>query len=612
MDHRSSRSCALVHSCALMEELTQSNKATAQKMGFDKGKLLTTGRFIAFKCRVFLYISIQTVPMAGAAEFYRKCKQEIKRVLANIEEGSEGVSLLDVKEALVAADQLPPSTEGLDGWRNQLEAEKRRLEELGGQEEAEWSNAFGAFELALSQGDCEAASQALENLKSLQLWQLRQDGDWNRRLEECQKRGPQLSQLRHDAQLARQNLDDTMMLDCINRAESLGENLLVQELHAGHKEIGQTKKVLAGLEKELTGHLKTEDWSNVLDKANRILNLVPTNKLALDAKRKAERVTKKDDFPKKLIELAEEAEFAKRPKMALRYYEWAKEEARNANELVEEKIVELRAVVSNIKTSSKTVIFVGPPSAGKTVMLGSFLYFLQTRKESDVQDIGTDDASARLRSSLQRDFAMGEFPDSTAALAQGFEHQIPEIRVKVEPDESSKSLRPIELTLLDIAGEHFRAFDATKEKSVDLRVQNYLRSSPEDLIFVFVIPANLHGSKKDQVDLEMLMTDFGLALSTRNNLKEYCRLLAFSKWDLYTGDALRSDELLRHYPMLQSISPDDSDDILKFKVGRELGEDKFEWDEWSAELFARRIYRASADVDDDPWVIRKKKKWFKF
>ena len=64
--------------------------------------------------------------------------------------------------------------------------------------------------------------------------------------------------------------------------------------------------------------------------------------------------------------------------------------------------------------------------------------------------------------------------------------------------------------------------------------------------------------------------------------------------------------------MLRSITPDDPDDVFKFKVGDAEGSEKFTWDGWSAELFARRIYRATTGMDDDPWVIRKKKKWFKF
>ena len=58
---------------------------------------------------------------------------------------------------------------------------------------------------------------------------------------------------------------------------------------------------------------------------------------------------------------------------------------------------------------------------------------------------------------------MGEFPESTAALAKDSDQQIPEIRINIEPHQTSKTLPAIELTLLDVAGEHFRAFDATKD-----------------------------------------------------------------------------------------------------------------------------------------------------
>ena len=110
----------------------------------------------------------------------------------------------------------------------------------------------------------------------------------------------------------------------------------------------------------------------------------------------------------------------------------------------------------------------------------------------------------------------------------------------------------------------------------------------------------------------MLLTDFGFFLSRKGNIKNYSRLLSFSKWDLYEGNASKAGDLLDHYPMLRSITPDDPDDVIKFKVGDAEGSEKFNWDDWSAELFTGRIYRTTTGMDDDPWVIRKKKKWFKF
>lgn len=548
--------------------------------------------------------------MQTAAQFYRECKQEIKAVLDAIDSGMADLEAVD--RALDCAGQLPASTDGLNEWVEKLSGEKARLEEARNGAESEWSSAIGKLELALNHGDCQSAELALKELQALPQWDSRKESGWESRVEACKKRGPLIERIRQDAQRAENAMDEALMVECINEAQKLGEESLVVELNGRYKKIGQTRAVVSGLETELSSFLEKGDWKGVLDKANRILALVPTHGTALEAKKKAERVIEKDDFPKKLIALAEEAAFIDRPRMALRYYEWAKEEAREPNPKVNQKIEELRALIQGKKTNAKTVVFVGPPSSGKTVMLGSLLYFLQTRKESDILDIGTDSASSTLRSSLLNHFDMGEFPPSTAALAKGFEHQIPEIRVRVEPHQVSKSLPSIELTLLDVAGEHFRAFDATKDVELDFRVQNYLRSSPEELIFVLVIPANTHGNKKERSDLQMLLTDFGYFLSRNGNIKDFSRILSFSKWDLYQGDVSKAVELMGHYPMLQTISPEDHDDVIKFKVGKAQGSDSFEWDEWSAELFARRVYRMTTGIDDDPWVVRKKKKWFKF
>ena len=548
--------------------------------------------------------------MPTAAQYYRQCKEQIRQVLDDIEAGTADIQALT--EALDAIRQLPPSTEGLNEWTQQLQAEKSRLEGLGNNLEQEWNDAVNGLIQALDRGDCSAAEGSLKQLQDHQYWESRQDAGWQRRLEECKRRGPELQTIRHDAIRAKQELDEGLMLDCVNRAQHLGAESLVKELLAGHKEIGDTIKVVAALEVEMGEAKEAKNWTEVLNKAGRILGLVPTHKAALSAKKKAERIIAQDDLPKTLIALAEDAEDAKRFKMALRYYQWAIEESNEPNDGALAKIKELKSSIGKSKVKSKTVVFVGPPSSGKTVMLGSFLYFLQTRKESDVQDIDTDNSSAQLRSTLLRNFTLGEFPESTAALAKGSDQQIPEIRIRVEPRQTSKTLPSIELTLLDVAGEHFRAFDATKDGKLDPRVQNYLRSDPEDLIFVLVIPASSHGEKREQVDLEMLLTDFGFFLSRKGSIKNYSRLLSFSKWDLYEGSASNAGELLGHYPMLRSITPNDPDDVFKFKVGDAAGSEKFHWDEWSAELFARRIYRTTTGMGDDPWVIRKKKKWFKF
>jgi|GEM_PF-1658157 len=572
--------------------------------------------------------------MPNAAQFYRQLKQQIRQVLDAIVAGT--VNLQSINEALDCVRQLPRATEGLSEWTQKLESEKQRLESVGNAVEAEWNDAANALNQALDRGDCSAAEASLEELKNLSKWESHKDASWERRLDECKKRGPEMERIQNDALRAKQELNEGLVLDCVNRAEQLGAETLVKELLAGHKEIGRTIKAVADLEAEMAAAKESKNWAEILNKADRILYLVPTHKAALSAKKKAERITAQDDFPKTLIALAEDAEDAKRPKMALRYYQWAFEESREPNDALLKKIEELKSSVRRSKTKSKTVVFVGPPSSGKTVMLGSFLYFLQTRRESDVQDVDTDDSSARLRSKLLKNFTnkvdengkiqidengkiqiMVEFPESTAPLAKDSGQQIPEIRINIEQYQTSKTLPPIELTLLDVAGEHFRAFDATKDTKLDPRVQNYLRSDPEDLIFVLVIPANSHGDSREQADLQMLLTDFGFFLSRKGNIKNYSRLLSFSKWDLYEGNASKASELLDYYPMLRSITPDDPDDVFKFKVGDKIvdaeGSEKFEWHEWSAELFARRIYRTTTGINDDPWVWRaKKKKWFKF
>ena len=64
--------------------------------------------------------------MPTAAQYYRQCKEQIRKVLDEIEAGTAG--LPDIGEALVLIRQLPQSTEGLNEWTQKLETEKNRLE----------------------------------------------------------------------------------------------------------------------------------------------------------------------------------------------------------------------------------------------------------------------------------------------------------------------------------------------------------------------------------------------------------------------------------------------------------------------------------------------------
>ena len=454
---------------------------------------------------------MQTKAMPNAAQFYSQLKQQIRQVRDAIAAGT--VNLQSINEALDCVRQLPPSTQGLNEWTQKLESEKQRLESAGNAVEAEWDDAANALNQALDRGDCSAAEASLEELKNLSKWESHKDASWERRLDECKKRGPEMERIQNDALRAKQELNEGLMLDCVNRAEQLGAETLVKELLAGHKEIGRTIKVVADLEAEMAAAKESKNWAEVLNKADRILGLVPTHKAALSAKKKAERITAQDDFPKTLIALAEDAEDAKRPKMALRYYQWAFEESREPNDALLKKIEELKSSVRRSKTKSKTVVFVGPPSSGKTVMLGSFLYFLQTRRESDVQDVDTDDSSARLRSMLLKNYTnkvdengkikvdengkiqiMVEFPESTAPLAKDSGQQIPEIRINIEQYQTSKTLPPIELTLLDVAGEHFRAFPTRftmtfSNLSLSVMIQMALSKFCDDNV-IFLLFAN--------------------------------------------------------------------------------------------------------------------------
>ena len=157
--------------------------------------------------------------MPNAAQFYRQLKQQIREALDTIEAGT--AELGSINEALDCVRQLPPSTEGLNEWTQKLESEKHRLESVGNAVEAEWNDAANALNQALDRGDCSTLEASLEELKNLSKWESHKDASWERRLDECKKRGPEMERIQNDALRAKQELNEGLVLDYVNRAERL-------------------------------------------------------------------------------------------------------------------------------------------------------------------------------------------------------------------------------------------------------------------------------------------------------------------------------------------------------------------------------------------------------
>ena len=158
--------------------------------------------------------------MPTAAQYYRQCKEQIRKVLDEIEAGTAGLN--DIGEALVLIRQLPQSTEGLNEWTQKLETEKNRLEGRDDELEKQWNDTASVLIQALNLWDCSAAEGSLKQLQDHQYWESRQEASWQKRIDECKKRGPELQSIENDGLRARQELNQGLMLDCVNRAQRLG------------------------------------------------------------------------------------------------------------------------------------------------------------------------------------------------------------------------------------------------------------------------------------------------------------------------------------------------------------------------------------------------------
>ena len=80
--------------------------------------------------------------------------------------------------------------------------------------EKQWNDTAKCFNSGAQPWDCSAAEGSLKQLQDHQYWESRQEASWQKRIDECKKRGPELQSIENDGLRARQELNQGLMLDC--------------------------------------------------------------------------------------------------------------------------------------------------------------------------------------------------------------------------------------------------------------------------------------------------------------------------------------------------------------------------------------------------------------
>ena len=270
-----------------------------------------------------------------------------------------------------------------------------------------------------------------------------------------------------------------------------------------------------------------------------------------------------------------------------------------------------------------TVLVVGQPSSGKSVMLGALWRFLNSH--GDVASVSINNSH---QDSVQEfyDRVMddkmdsGVFPPGTPPR---FYEPIAEFVVDIEPRtvkggwfKADKTLPKVRLRLVDIAGEQFNSMGDFSSGEVDPFVTNFLYTNSSKIMILFVIDKDVvRRNQAHKVDryftlVRNFMQTKGMDPSMMGNRVG----LVFTKWDKQVEGVDKDPEtFVKRFPSSKNIFPDSGDSrIFTFTVGNEYSpaerkqlQKDFDWDPTKAEVLARRLYRSVAGIADDPWVNRK-------
>jgi hypothetical protein len=270
-----------------------------------------------------------------------------------------------------------------------------------------------------------------------------------------------------------------------------------------------------------------------------------------------------------------------------------------------------------------TVLVVGQPSSGKSVMLGALWRFLNSH--GDLASVSINNSHREsIREFYDRvmDDKMdsGVFPPGTPPR---FYEPIAEFVVDIEPRKmktswlkASKTLPKVRLRLVDIAGEQFNSMGDFSSGEVDPFVTNFLYTNPNRIMILFVIDKDVvTRNQAHKVDryftlVRNYMQTKGMDPSQMGNRVG----LVFTKWDKHVEGVEQDPTIfVERFPSSKNIFPDSGDPrIFTFTVGNEYSRAErerlkrdFDWDPTKAEVLARRLYRSVAGIADDPWVNKK-------
>lgn len=223
-----------------------------------------------------------------------------------------------------------------------------------------------------------------------------------------------------------------------------------------------------------------------------------------------------------------------------------------------------REQIEAIKRHDSNFVFLfGAPQRGKTVVSSSLINFMgSVGSEGKVSAFGlkkgVDEGNALLRR-IQRQFALGVFPDRTSLAADGQPLYLNVAFVPVDP--KSRKLR---LTFLEMPGDELQKVDSPDggRGALPSSIDVFFNTEKVSLSFILVTDTSR------AADDDLLMTAFMDYIAEKNSDFENARfLLLVAKWDEYDGDQSVDEFVRTNMPKTYGklFSPRNS--IAQFTIG---------------------------------------------
>jgi len=271
----------------------------------------------------------------------------------------------------------------------------------------------------------------------------------------------------------------------------------------------------------------------------------------------------------------------------------------------------------DVSNDTLYVFLYGKRATGKTMMIASLIHFLaKDRKIKLKLDSENVEVKQRFYSYINS-VKDGVLQPSTATIKTG--DKVQEIQLVVDPND--QSFPPLNLSLIDLAGEDLEELLVTKDNTrgdLDPRIRAYLEHVPaSNFLFVVLLPADDPHPHDEVVHQFMNYLEF-------RDLEEADVLLTGTKWDLVPSGIEDVRQLVEENELIfipQLLSGRNGRlSFLEFSVGEPIeGEvDRFQHNDNHSLRLANAIYRLGHGLDVSPWAMsgkvpgKPKKAWFRF